>query len=193
MCRREGISVCGREKCALKRRPFVPGAHGPTSRTRPTSYGLQLREKQKAKRIYGVTERQFRRYFDDAAKKRGDTGEFLVRTLETRLDNVVYRLGFAKTRSQARQIVGHGHITVQGKKVDIPSFQVRSGEVIGVRTNSVDSPYFKTMRENLGKSDVPGWLKLEASEMKGTVLSLPQDQDLTQPFEPKLIVEFYSR
>lgn len=193
MCRREGVSVCGREKCALKRRPFPPGVHGPTSRTRPTGYGIQLREKQKAKRMYGVTERQFRRYFDDAAKKRGDTGVFLVRILESRLDNVVYRLGLAKTRSQARQVVGHGHVTVDGKKVDIPSFQVRPGMTVGIRASSADSGYFKAVREKLGKQDVPGWLKLEAGEMKGTVLSLPEGQDLSQPFEPKLIVEFYSR
>jgi small subunit ribosomal protein S4 len=193
MCRREGVSICGREKCAVKKRPFPPGSHGPTAHGRPTGYGIQLREKQKAKRIYGLTERQFERYFNLASRKKGDTGEFLVAILEQRLDNVVYRLGLAKTRSQARQLVTHGHIKVNGKKVDIPSFAVKAGDQIAVREKSATGALFKNAAESLAKHDLPGWLKLTPESLQGTVLSLPEGNDLKQPFEPKLIVEFYSR
>ena len=193
LCRREGVSLCGREKCAVKKRPFPPGVHGPTAHRRPTGYGIQLREKQKAKRLYGVNERQFRRYFDDASRKRGDTGEFLVRTLELRLDNVLFRLGFAKTRSQARQFVGHGHVTVNDKKVDIPSYPVRPGQRIGLCDRSKLLPAFVNMRDALEKHRAPSWLTLDASTLSGTVLTHPADEELQQIFDPKLIVEFYSR
>ena len=193
MCRREGVSLCGREKCAVKRRPFPPGAHGPTSRTRPTAYGIQLREKQKAKRLYGINEKQFRRYFDESSKKKGDTGEFLVRTLEMRLDNIVYRLGFAKTRAQARQFVNHGHVEVNGKKVDIPSFAVRSGQTVSLREGSKKSPVFVAVQQTLEKQRPPSWLRIDSATLSGTVLSQPENEDLQQIFDPKMIVEFYSR
>jgi small subunit ribosomal protein S4 len=193
MCRREGVSLCGREKCAVKHRPFPPGAHGPTSRTRPTGYGIQLREKQKAKRLYGINEKQFRRYFDEASKKKGDTGEFLVRTLELRLDNIVYRLGFAKTRAQARQFVNHGHVEVNGKKVDIPSFAVKSGQTVSLREGSKKSPVFAAVQQELEKQRPPSWLRIDSATLSGTVLSQPENEDLQQIFDPKMIVEFYSR
>ncbi len=193
MCRREGVSICGREKCVLQRRPFPPGVHGPTYRNRPTGYGIQLREKQKAKRTYGIAEKQFRRYFTDASKKKGDTGEFLVRTLELRLDNAVYRLGLAKTRRQARQLVNHGLVAVDGKKVDIPSFEVRPGNVVTLARFGAESGYIKALKDRIAKQEVPSWLKLDAATLTGTVLSKPEGQDLQQTFEPKLIVEFYSR
>lgn len=193
MCRREGVSLCGREKCAVKRRPFPPGVHGPTSRTRPTSYGIQLREKQKAKRLYGINEKQFRRYFDESSKKKGDTGEFLVRILEMRLDNIVYRLGFAKTRAQARQFVNHGHVEVNGKKVDIPSFAVRIGQTVGLREGSKKSPVFAAVQQALEKQRPPSWLRIDSAALSGTVLSQPANEDLQQVFDPKMIVEFYSR
>ena len=192
MCRREGVSICGRDKCALVRRPYPPGAHGPTSRSRLTPYGIQLREKQKAKRVYGTTERQFRRYFDEAAKRKGDTGDMLVQMLETRLDNVVYRLGLAKTRSQARQLVAHGHLDVNGKKVDIPSFRVRPGMTVTAREKVLESPYWKGAIEATEKKELPSWLTREG-KLGGKVLTAPEGGDLKGPFDPKLIVEFYSR
>lgn len=193
MCRREGVSICGRERCALKRRPFAPGVHGPTSRSKLTSYGRQLREKQKAKRTYGLMERQFRKYFDAAAKKKGNTGELLVQTLEERLDNVVYRLGLSKTRRQARQLVSHGHLVVDGKPVNIPSYHLRPGQMVEVNKRSQESPYFRGLSEQLEKHLVPSWLQFEAANFSGRVLEHPAGQELEQNFDPKLIVEFYSR
>lgn len=192
MCRREGVSICGREKCAVKRRPFAPGAHGPTGHSRPTAYGLQLREKQKARRIYGMMERQFRKYFDQASNLKGDTGELLMRMLETRLDNVVYRLGFAKTRAQARQLVSHGQFSVNGIATDIPSYAVRPGMKITVNENKRTSGYFKQLDEQKSARAVASWLRRDDT-FTGTVLSLPAGDELKENFDPKLIVEFYSR
>jgi len=193
MCRREGVSLCGREKCAVKRRSFTPGQHGPGRRPRLTAYGQQLREKQKAKRLYNVMEKQFSNYFAKANSMKGNTGEILVRMLETRLDNVVYRLGFAKTRRQARQMVGHALLEVNGVKVDIPSYQVKTGDEITIRANKVDKKVFEGLKERLAKQEAPSWLHMDAGSLKGKVTSLPDGEDLKQVFDTKLIVEFYSR
>jgi small subunit ribosomal protein S4 len=196
MCRREGVSLCGKEKCALKRRANPPGVHGPAQglrKPRLSSYGIQLREKQKAKRLYNVMERQFRRYFEAASQKKGNTADFLVQILERRLDNVVYRLGFAKTRRQARQMVGHGFIAVNGKCVDIPSYTVRVGEVIGIMEPKKTKGLVNGLQERLQKADAPRWLSLDAAAATGKVTSVPEGEDLKSVFDPTLIVEFYSR
>jgi len=194
MCRREGVSLCGKERCALKRRSSLPGQHGPTQKNpRLSSYGLQLREKQKAKRLYGIMETQFRRYFDEARRKTGNTSEHLIRTLELRLDNVVYRLGFAKTRRQARQMVNHGFFTVKGKLVDIPSFAVKIGEEIAVKENKRNKKLIDSMREQLTKATAPKWLHATPADLKGKVVTLPEGEDLQTVFDPTLIVELYSR
>lgn len=193
MCRRVGERLCTSDKCPTTRRNYPPGVHGPTSRSRLTPYGIQLLEKQKAKRIYGILERQFRNYIERASAKRGDTGEILVRMLETRLDNVVYRLGFASSRAGARQIVTHGHITINGKKVDVPSYIVRVGEVVKVAELSTQKKYFMARVAALTEHETPSWLKLDSAAFSGTILSLPEGEELKQNFRPKLIVEFYSR
>jgi small subunit ribosomal protein S4 len=196
MCRREGVSLCGKEKCALKRRPFPPGVHGPAqSRQKPrlSAYGTQLREKQKAKRLYNVMERQFVRYFEAASKSKGNTAEKLVQTLERRLDNTVYRLGLAKTRRQARQMVNHGLICVNAKSVDIPSYQVSVGEVISVADAKRSKGLFNGLSERIAKHETSRWLSLDAATLSGKVTSLPEGEDLKSVFDPTLIVEFYSR
>lgn len=197
MCRREGVSLCGREKCAVKRRAFPPGVHGPAAsrgRVRVSTYGLQMREKQKAKRLYGVLERQFRKYFEAASRKKGNTAEFLVQTLETRLDNVVYRLGFANTRRQARQMVSHGFVTVNGGAVNIPSYQVRVGDMVAVKENKREKGLVKQTQERLSKAaETPRWLSLDAAALSGKITAVPEGEDLRQVFDPRLIVEFYSR
>jgi small subunit ribosomal protein S4 len=198
-CRREGEKLylkgekCLGPKCPVTRRAFPPGQHGPTSRTRLTPYGIQLREKQKAKRIYGLMERQFRNYFEDAATKTGDTGIFLRQYLELRLDNAVYRLGFAKSRQQSRQMVGHGLLTVNGKDVDIPSFQMRPGDVIGIKDTKKAKKIFSEAKERLSKVQAPGWLALDLENLAGKVISRPTAEELDKSFDAKLIVEFYSR
>lgn len=196
MCRREGVSLCGKEKCALKRRPNPPGVHGPAQgmrKPRMSSYGIQLREKQKAKRLYNVMERQFRRYFEAATLKEGNTADFLIQTLERRLDNVVYRLGFAKTRRQARQMVGHGFVTINGKMVNIPSYTVGVGEIITIKETKKSKGLLTDMPERLAKAQAPRWLSLDAGTMTGKVTSVPEGEDLKTVFDPTLIVEFYSR
>jgi small subunit ribosomal protein S4 len=198
-CRREGEKLylkgdrCFTPKCAVSRRPFKPGMHGPTSRTRPTPYGIQLREKQKAKNTYGLMEKQFRNYFVKATRKLGNTSEFLVQSLEMRLDNVVYRLGFAKSRALARQIIGHGHIRVNGRKVSIPSYQAKLGDVITLSPGISKSKLFADEGARLAKHNAPSWLHLEAAALTGKVLTKPKGEELKQNFDPKLIVEFYSR
>jgi small subunit ribosomal protein S4 len=197
MCRREGVSLCGREKCALKRRAYPPGVHGPAAmkgRSRISSYGIQLREKQKAKRLYGILERQFRKYFESASNKKGNTADFLVQTLERRLDNVVYRLGFASTRRQSRQMVGHGFVTVNGKLVNIPSFQVRVGDIVAIKENKRQKGIVKQTSERLAKkAETPKWLSVDTAVLSGKVTGEPEGEDLRQVFDPRLIVEFYSR
>lgn len=202
LCRREGQKLflkgerCLSPKCAIETRNFVPGDHGrkATFRRKMSDYGTQLREKQKARRIYGVMEKQFQRYFEDASRRTGMTGSTLLSMLESRLDNVVYRLGFADSRAQARQLVRHGHFLVNGKKTDIPSFQVAIGDVIAVRSTSRDSIYFKD-RGQLMQSmrTVPAWLNLNLVEMGGSMVNNPDREDIEIPLNEQLIVEYYSR
>lgn len=199
LCRREGIKLflkgdrCYTGKCAIERRPYAPGQHGQSRGKKPTEYGLQLREKQKARRIYGVMEGQFRRYFDEAARQKGMTGDNLLRLLERRLDNVAFRLGFATSRAEARQLVRHGHFTVNGKRVDIPSYLVRVGEVVEVKEASKNSPRMKEILEGLGTRAVPAWLSLDRNAFAGTVTALPSREDIQLPIQEHLIVEKYSR
>lgn len=196
LCRREGVKLylkgdrCYSEKCAISRRAYAPGQHG-QNRKKLTNYGLQLREKQKAKRIYGVLESQFRRYYEEADRLKGITGENLLRLLELRLDNVVFRLGFANSRTEARQLVRHSHFTVNGKKVNIPSYQVKVGDVIAVKEKSRDSEKFKAIAEVA--TSVPKWLNVDKDKMEGQVIALPQREDIDIPVNETLIVELYSK
>jgi small subunit ribosomal protein S4 len=194
--RRLGVGITEKGQRILNKRSYPPGQHGPNARRRQVSdYGLQLMEKQKAKYIYGVLERQFRRLFAQAARRSGVTGEYLLSLLERRLDNVVYRLGLATTRAQARQLVNHGHITVDGRKTNIPSYTVKVGQVISVRTESRRRNYFKNLVEGgeLARYRTPDWLRLDAAELSGTILALPQRDDAEAGINEQLIVEFYSR
>lgn len=197
MSRREGVALTSSEGVMklMQKRPYVPGQHG-SAKGRPprlSVYGTQLREKQKAKRVYGVMERQFRNYFEKAARMEGNTAENLPRLLETRLDNVVYRLGFAKTRPQARQLVSHAIFMVNGQKVNIPSYQVRIDDVIEIRENKQKKGVFADLADRLKNHTVPGWLHLDQGSLKGKVVSLPEGEDLKEVYDPTLIVEFYSR
>lgn len=201
LCRREGMKLflkgqrCFTEKCGIEKRNFVPGEHGRNVRMRSKvlGYGLQLREKQKVKRIYGILERQFRRYFERAARKKGITGEMLLQLLERRLDNVVCRLGFAGSRPQARQLVRHGHISVNGRRVNIPSFLVsRNDEVTVVQRSRKNPTILQSLQEVPGRG-VPDWLSLDAENFKGQVLELPKRADVNMPIEEQLIVELYSK
>ncbi|GFR35251.1 30S ribosomal protein S4 [Thermobrachium celere] len=196
LCRREGVKLylkgdrCYSDKCALARRPYAPGQHG-HNKKKLTNYGLQLREKQKAKRIYGVLESQFRKYYEEAERQKGITGENLLRLLELRLDNVIFRLGFASSRAEARQLVRHGHFTVNGKKVNIPSYQVRVNDEIAVREKSRSSEKFKALMQV--ETNVPKWLTVDKENMVGRVVSLPQREDIDIPVNETLIVELYSK
>lgn len=201
-CRREGMKLylkgdkCYTDKCPFEGRAYPPGQHGKETafrRRKLSDYAMQLREKQKARRIYGVLERQFRRYYHDAQRRPGLTGENLLAVLESRLDNVVYRLGLADSRAQARQLVMHGHFTVNGRKTNIPSFLVRPNDLVGVRPESRRAKYFKERRDLLGKRQVPAWLSLDEETLDGRVLVLPTRQEIDVPVEEQLIVEFYSR
>jgi len=201
LCRREGQKLflkgerCLSPKCALERRNYPPGMHGKAAqfRRRISDYGLRLREKQKARRIYGVLERQFRRYFEEAVRRKGITGANLLAILESRLDNVVYRLGFASSRAQARQLVRHGHFEVNGRKTDIPSYLVKPGDVIAVRARSKEKPYFKAIAKELGQRPVPSWMALDPVNMSGRILSIPTREEIDVPLKEQLIVEYYSR
>lgn len=196
LCRREGQKMflkgerCYSSKCAIDKRNYAPGQHG-QSRKKITEYGLQLREKQKAKRFYGILETQFRNYFDKAAKRNGITGENLLIMLESRLDNVVYRMGFAASRKEARQLVRHGHFTVNGKKVDIPSLEVKAGDVIKVKEKSTSSPKFKEIREM--SISTPSWITVDNDKLEGKVVVLPRREDIDTPIAEHLIVELYSK
>jgi small subunit ribosomal protein S4 len=201
LCRREGDKLylkgerCFSNKCAIERRGYAPGQHGPAGayRRKMSDYATQLREKQKARRIYGVLERQFRRYFEEASKTTGVTGATLLQQLETRLDNVVFRLGLASSRKQARQLVLHGHFLVNGKKVTVPSFLVKPGNTIAVAEESRKSPHFQQVSKDKSRGATPEWLKLEADNLSGTVLSLPTRSQIETPVKEQLIVEYYSR
>lgn len=197
-CRREGIKLylkgdrCYSDKCGLTKKPTAPGQHG-TSRRKVSEYGLQLREKQKVRRIYGVLEKQFNNYFEIAEKMNGITGENLLQILERRLDNVVYRMGLANSRAQARQFVRHGHITVDGKKVNIPSYITDVGETVGVRQRSAaEMEHFKALREGTGRAVVP-WLQVDYDKLEGTLAALPSREDIDIEIQEQFIVEFYSR
>ncbi|MGQ9531610.1 MAG: 30S ribosomal protein S4 [Desulfotomaculales bacterium] len=198
LCRREGIKLylkgdrCYTRRCALERRGYAPGQHG-HARKKTTEYGMQLREKQKAKRIYGVLEAQFRNYFERAERQTGITGENLLRFLERRLDNVVYRAGLAASRSEARQLVRHGHFTVNGRRVDIPSYLVRPGDVIALRERSRNSVRIKELVERAADQRPPAWLSYDAERAEVRVLALPTRDQIDVPVQEHLIVELYSR
>ena len=201
LCRREGAKLflkgdrCSSPKCAFERRPYPGGQHGPQAqfRRKESDYGRQLRAKQKARRVYGVMERQFRRYFAEASQHRGMTGANLLIMLESRLDSVVYRLGFASSRSQARQLVRHGHFDVNGHKVDIPSYLVRLGDVVSVRPSSRQNAFFRTLVEDLEHRAAPEWLTRDDEALSGRVLALPARADVSTDIQEQLIVEYYSR
>jgi small subunit ribosomal protein S4 len=181
------------DKCAISKRNYAPGQHGQRRRTKLSEYGIQLREKQKVKRTYGLLESQFRSYFQKAARSRGVTGSELLILLERRLDNVVYRLGFADSRAQARQLVRHGHMRVNGRKVNIPSFLLRQGDVIEPREKSRRMELLRINMERIGQKQIPEWLHIDAAGMRGVVQMLPKREDITMPFQEQLIVELYSK
>jgi small subunit ribosomal protein S4 len=197
LCRREGMKLflkgarCFTDKCAIERRNYPPGQHG-LNRGKLTPFGIQLREKQKAKRIYGVIEGQFRRYFHEAEREKGVTGENLLKRLECRLDNVVHRLGFAASRREGRQMVAHSHFQVNGRKVSVPSFLVSVGDVVQLRpTSKLQARVDDNL--NAGRGQVPQWLTLDPNEKKGTVRSMPLREDIQIPVSEQLIVELYSK
>lgn len=196
-CRREEIKLylkgerCYTDKCAIDRRAYPPGQHGQGRRKKPSEYGIQLREKQKARRIYGVLEKQFRNYFSIADRKKGITGENLLQLLESRLDNMVFRMGFALSRTEARQMVRHGHIRVNDHKVNIPSYLTKAGDIIEVKEKSKSKSRFKEVAEHgRGKAD---WLEVDLDSMKGKVIRVPAREEIDIPISEHLIVELYSR
>lgn len=197
LCRREGQKLflkgerCYSGKCAIEKRNYAPGQHGQNNRKKTSDYGLQLREKQKAKRFYGLQETQFRNYFDKAAKKKGITGENLLVMLETRLDNAVFRMGFASSRKEARQLVRHGHFLVNGKKQDIPSAAIKAGDVIKVKDKSMSSPKFKEVREM--SISTPSWITVDTDKLEGRILAIPTREEIDTPIAEHLIVELYSK
>ena len=199
LCRREGMKLflkgerCYTEKCAIEKRNFAPGQHGKTRKSKLAGYGVQLREKQKVKRIYGVLEDQFRRYFEQAERTRGITGETLLQLLERRLDNVAYRLGFATSRAQARQLVRHGHFTVNGRKADIPSFSVKPGDVVAIRQSSRSNPAILHALEEVKGRGVPDWLSFDQAAMAAKIGSIPTREQINLPVQEQLIVELYSK
>ncbi len=199
LCRREAMKLylkgerCYTEKCAIEKRNFPPGQHGKSRKSKMLGYGIQLREKQKVKRIYGVLEEQFRSYFEQAERTRGITGETLLQLLERRLDNVAYRVGFATSRAAARQLVRHGHFTVNGRKVDIPSFSVKPGDVVAVRQSSRQSAAILHALEEVKGRGVPEWLLFDGEGMSGKVGSIPNRQQINLPVQEQLIVELYSK
>ena len=199
LCRREGMKLylkgsrCYTKKCAFERRPTPPGQHG-VRRRKLGDYGQQLREKQKVRYIYGIMEEQLQKYMEEAFAHPGVTGAYLMQQLERRLDNVVYRLGFAESRNQARQLVRHGHITVNGKKVSVPSYQVKVGDLIGWKESTKNEDFFKELvQEGIGRRPVPAWLALDTEKMEGRVVRLPEEEDVDTDVESRLIVEYYSR
>lgn len=199
LCRRENTKLflkgdrCLSDKCAINKRNYAPGQHGQRRRTKLSEYGLQLREKQKVKRTYGLLEKQFRGYFHKAARTKGVTGSELLVLLERRLDNVVYRMGFADSRAQARQLVRHGHMRVNGRKVNIPSYQMKQGDVIEPREKSRNMDLVRGNMEHIGQKQIPEWLNVDSGGMRGVVQVLPTREDVTMPFQEQLIVELYSK
>ena len=199
LCRREGMKLflkgerCYTEKCAIEKRNTPPGQHGRARRAKVVGYGVQLREKQKVKRIYGVLENQFRRYFETAERTRGITGETLLQLLERRLDNVVYRSGFATSRAQARQFVRHGHFLVNGRKVDVPSYSVRAGDIVSVRQTSLENAAIAHAMEEVKGRGVPEWIAIDSTKLAGTIASIPTREQINLPVQEQLIVELYSK
>ncbi len=198
LCRREGMKLflkgerCLSDKCAFERRSYGPGQHGQRQR-KQTEYGLRLREKQKVKRLYGLLEKQFRNYYHRAARQKGITGENLLRLLERRLDNVVYRLGLAHSRKQARQLVRHNHLLVNGRKVNIPSYIVNQGDKVAVKEKSRRLEAFLTALERVDARVVPAWLEIDREQARGVVLNLPAREDIDQDIQEQLIIELYSK
>ena len=196
LCRREGQKLflkgdrCYSTKCAMERRGYAPGQHG-QGRSKNSDYALQLREKQKTKRFYGLQETQFRNLFDKADRKQGMTGENLLIMLESRLDNVVFRLGFASSRKEARQLVNHGHFTVNGRKVNIPSYMVKAGDVVAVKANSTNSPKFKEVKDMT--ITTPEWMSVDVEKLEGKIVSIPTREQIDTPVAEHLIVELYSK
>ncbi len=199
LCRREGMKLmlkgarCFTDKCAVERRGYAPGEHGKSRRAKETNYGQQLREKQKARRIYGLLERQFRHTFAKAIESKGVTGELLLQMLERRLDNVVFRLGMATSRSQARQLVRHRHLMVNGRTVDIPSYQVKAGDEVQVREKSKDLAVIKNAIDSRKGQGLPDWIDLNAEKLAGRVLHIPTRASIPVPINEQLIVELYSK
>lgn len=199
LCRRDGIKLflkgerCFTDKCAIERRAYAPGQHGQRAGRKPTEYAIQLREKQKVKRIYGVLERQFRRYFGVAERMRGITGENLLLLLERRLDNTVYRMGFAASRSEARHLVRLGHFLVNGKKNTIPSYVLKQGDTVSVREKSRTSAWVKNAMESAERHGVPEWLQINKEKFMGTLSAYPARDQITMPINEQMIVELYSK
>jgi len=199
LCRREGMKLflkgakCFSDKCPIEKRNFAPGQHGKDRKAKIVGYGLQLREKQKAKRIYFTQESQFRNYFEKAARSKGVTGELLLQSLERRLDNVIYRLGFAQSRRQSRQLVRHGHVHVNGHKVNIPSYEVSAGEEISIRESSKKLTVLELAKEFASHGTLPNWLEVDRDAYKARILSLPKREDIQLPVNEQLIVELYSK
>jgi len=200
LCRREGMKLflkgerCHSEKCAIEKRNFVPGQHGKDRKAKLVGYGLQLREKQKMRRVYGLLETQFRNSFEKAAHQKGITGQNLFAALERRLDNVIYRMGFGTSRAQARQTVRHGHIQVNGRKVNIPSFEVKVGDEVAVRESSRENPTILSARDATAHAPSPGWMDVDRENLRGKITGLPKREELVQiPINEQLIVELYSK
>lgn len=199
LCRREGVKLflkgtkCFTDKCPIEKRNFAPGQHGKDRKTKIVGYGLQLREKQKAKRMYFTQEGQFRSYFEKAARSKGVTGEVLLQQLERRLDSVVHRMGFGISRRQSRQLVRHGHVQVNGKKVNIPSYQVSVGEEIAIREGSRNLTILQSTKEFSSHQNAPNWLEIDRDNLKGRVIALPKREDIQMPVNEQLIVELYSK
>jgi small subunit ribosomal protein S4 len=197
-CRREGMKLylkgsrCYTKKCAFERRPTPPGQHG-VRRRKVGDYGLQLREKQKVRRVYGVLEKQFRNYYLEASRHSGVTGEYLLRTLELRLDNVVFRLGLAPSRAAARQVVAHGHLAVNGVPTNIPSYRLKIGDKVEVRESHRGRELFKMVRDSLSSHQAPEWLSLDAADLAGSVIAVPRRDQMPLDFNEQLVVEYYSR
>lgn len=197
LCRREGAKLflkgekCATAKCPFSKRSYAPGQHGQTVKRSISEFGLRLREKQKARRIYGISERQFRRYFENASTAKGSTGEKLLELLERRLDNVIWRSGLASSRYEARQIVRNGHVLINGKKVNIPSFTVKQGDLISVKEKSHE--FIKKIIESIKDRTAPGWITMDTEKLEGKVNAIPKRDDIDALIEERLIVEFYSR
>ncbi|USN97465.1 MAG: 30S ribosomal protein S4 [Candidatus Nomurabacteria bacterium] len=191
--RREGVALHPKAHKLLVKKPYVPGQHGRNSRARLSEYGTQLREKQKIRRTYGLLEKQFRNIITEAQKSKGQTGESILKLLELRADNIVYRAGFANSRRSARQLVNHGHFLLDGKKVDIPSIRLKEGQVLEVSTKAKSNSYFKELLNNPTAGSPPKWLKVDAKGLKISVLAMPSRDDVTEDFNEQAVVEFYSR